>query len=130
MLNKHRKNLFKALKYIRDKVEIVQKGKFQYFEIGRGKVEEGIVGIVAGMSYSIEEVDWKKPVFALKERDDGYKVSARCPKLLTFAQDINLADVVSYASRKVGGVGGGHKFACGAYIPSKEDFIKYIENRL
>ena len=130
MLNKHKRNLFKALKYIRDRVEIVQREKFQYFEIERGKVEEGIVGIVAGMSYSIEEVDWKKPVFALKERNDGYKVSARCPKLLTFAQDINLADVVSYASRKVGGVGGGHKFACGAYIPSKEDFIKYIENRL
>jgi len=130
MLNRHKRNLFKALKYIRDNVEIVQREKFQYFEIERGKIEEGIVGIVAGMSYSIEDIDWKKPVFAIKEREDGYKVSARCPKLLTFAQDINLADVVSYASKKVGGIGGGHRFACGAYIPCKEDFIRYVEDRL
>jgi len=130
MLNKHKRNLFKALKYIREEVEIIQRDKFQYFEIERDKIEEGIVGIVAGMSYSIEDVDWRKPIFAIKERDKGYKVSARCPKLLTFAQDINLGDVISYASRKVGGIGGGHKFACGAYIPYKEDFIDHIENRL
>ncbi|HIP16467.1 MAG TPA: DHH family phosphoesterase [Methanothermococcus okinawensis] len=130
MLNRHKKNLYKALKYIKDNVEIVQRERFQYFEIEKNKVDEGIVGIVTGMSYSIEDVDWKKPIFAIKEKDNGYKVSGRCPKLLTFAADINLADAISYASMKVGGTGGGHRFACGAYIPHKKDFIKYIENRL
>ena len=130
MLNRHKKNLFRALKYIKDNVEIVQRERFQYFEIEKNKVDEGIVGIVTGMSYSIEDVDWKKPIFAIKEKDNGYKVSGRCPKLLTFAADINLADAISYASMKVGGTGGGHRFACGAYIPHKKDFIKYIENRL
>ena len=29
-----------------------------------------------------------------------------------------------------GGSGGGHKFACGSYIPKKGDFIKYLEDIL
>ena len=129
-LNAHKRNLSKSLQYIKDNVEIIQKDKFQYFEVENGTIEGSIIGIVAGMSYSIEEVDWKKPIFAIGEMDNGYKVSARCPKLLSFAEDINLADAISYASKKVGGSGGGHKFACGAYIPEKKDFIRHLENKL
>lgn len=129
-LRAHKRNISKALQYIRDNVEIVQRDRFQYFETDSKIINESILGIVAGMCYSIEEVDWKKPIFAITENDSGYKVSARCPKLLSFAEDINLADAISYASIKVGGSGGGHKFACGAFIPDKKNFIDYIENRL
>ncbi|UXM84918.1 single-stranded-DNA-specific exonuclease RecJ [Methanococcus aeolicus] len=129
-LNNHKRNLSKSLQYIKDEVEIIQTSKFQYFEVEKGMIEGHIIGIVAGMSYSIEEVDWKKPIFALGELDNGYKVSARCPKLLSFAEDINLADAINYASKKMGGSGGGHKFACGAYIPEKGDFIKHLECRV
>ncbi|NPA62473.1 MAG: DHH family phosphoesterase [Methanococci archaeon] len=125
-LRRHRNNLRKALEHVRSDVEIVQKEKFQYFETD--KIMPNIVGIVAGMSYSIEEVDWMKPIFAISEGEEGYKVSARCPKLLCFAENVNLASAIKYASEKVGGSGGGHKFASGAYIPGdKKEFIKYLD---
>ncbi|EHP83787.1 single-stranded-DNA-specific exonuclease RecJ [Methanotorris formicicus] len=128
MLRKHRKNLAKSLNHVKDEVEIVQKDKFQYFETD--KIKSEIVGIVAGLTYSLEKVDWKKPIFAIANNGEGYKVSARCPKLLAFAEDINLADAIRYASYKVGGSGGGHRFACGAYVPDADEFIKYLEKRL
>ena len=125
-LRKHRNNLREALEHVKNDVEIIQKDNFQYFETD--KIMPNIVGIVAGMSYSIEEVDWMKPIFAIAEDENGYKVSARCPKLLCFAEDVNLAKAIKYASEKVNGSGGGHKFACGAYIPdNKREFIKYLE---
>ncbi|XRO74655.1 single-stranded-DNA-specific exonuclease RecJ [Methanocaldococcus sp. 28A] len=125
-LRKHRNNLREALEHVKNDVEIIKKENFQYFETD--KIMPNIVGIVAGMSYSIEEVDWMKPIFAITEDDNGYKVSARCPKLLCFAENINLAKAIKYASEKVDGSGGGHKFACGAYIPNnKKEFIRYLE---
>ncbi|WP_018154241.1 single-stranded-DNA-specific exonuclease RecJ [Methanothermococcus thermolithotrophicus] len=130
MLRSHKRNISESLDYIKNEVEIIQRDKFQYFEVENNKIGGNIVGIIAGMSYSIEEVDWKKPIFAISEIDEGYKVSARCPKLISFAEDINLAEAIKYASKKVGGSGGGHKFACGSYIPKKGDFIKYLEDIL
>ncbi|CAB3289681.1 Single-stranded-DNA-specific exonuclease RecJ [Methanocaldococcus lauensis] len=125
-LRKHRNNLREALEHVKNEVEIVKKDKFQYFETD--KIMPNIVGIVAGMSYSIEEVDWMKPIFAITEDDNGYKVSARCPRLLCFADNVNLAKAIKYASEKVDGSGGGHKFASGAYIPNnKKEFIRYID---
>ncbi len=129
-LANHKRNISKSLQYIRDNVEIIETDKFQYFEVEKGIIEGHIIGIVAGMSYSIEEVNWKKPIFAIGETLEGYKVSARCPKLLSFAEDINLANAIEYASKKVGGSGGGHKFACGAFIPEKEGFIDYLNCKL
>ncbi|MBB6401537.1 RecJ-like exonuclease [Methanococcus maripaludis] len=130
MLKKHKRNLAGSMNFLRNDVEIVQKENFQYFKVDKNAIKGNIVGIVAGMSYSLEKVDWKKPIFAVSEMDDGYKVSARCPKLLSFAEDINLASAINYASKKVGGSGGGHKFACGAYIPEIGDFVKYLEEKL
>ncbi len=129
-LNTHKRNLSKSLQYIKENVEIVQKENFQYFKIDNNVIDGSIVGIVAGMSYSIEEVNWKKPIVAICETENGYKVSARCPKLLTFAENINLAEAIRYASFKVGGSGGGHKFACGAYIPELGNFIEYMDSKL
>jgi len=130
MLKKHKRNLASSMDFLKNEVEIVQKDKFQYFEVDKNAIKGNIVGIIAGMSYSIEKVDWKKPIFAVSETEKGYKVSARCPKLLSFAEDINLAAAISYASKKVGGSGGGHKFACGAHIPDTRDFVKYLEEKL
>ncbi|MBP2172358.1 single-stranded-DNA-specific exonuclease RecJ [Methanococcus voltae] len=130
MLKKHKRNLAKSMDTIKNDIEVVQKDKFQYFEVSNNEIKGNIVGIIAGMSYSIEKVDWKKPIFAISELDEGYKISARCPKLLSFAEDINLAKAINYASEKVGGTGGGHKFACGAYIPDKKDFVKYLVEKV
>ncbi|WP_456419956.1 DHHA1 domain-containing protein, partial [Methanocaldococcus infernus] len=86
-----------------------------------------IIGIVASLSYGIDEINWLKPILAFSELSEGYKVSARCPRLMCLAENINLGRAIKLASLKVNGSGGGHSFASGAYIPEeKEKFIKYF----
>ncbi|WP_456472535.1 single-stranded-DNA-specific exonuclease RecJ [Methanocaldococcus sp.] len=128
-LREHRGNLSRAIKYVKNNVEIVENEKFQYFITD--KIESNIIGIVASMCYSLEEVNWLKPILAFSELDEGYKISARCPKLMCFADNVNLGRAIKIASSKVNGSGGGHSFASGAYIPeNKEDFIRYFAKYL
>ncbi|ENN95632.1 phosphoesterase RecJ domain-containing protein [Methanocaldococcus villosus KIN24-T80] len=127
-LERHRKNLREALNHIKTEVEIKKEKNFQYFETD--KIKPNIIGIVAGMSYTIDEIDWQKPIFAIAEDENSYKVSARCPKLLCFAENIDLGKAIKIASEKANGSGGGHKFASGAYIKNKEEFIKCLSEAL
>ncbi|WP_423793098.1 single-stranded-DNA-specific exonuclease RecJ [Methanocaldococcus indicus] len=124
-LREHRKNLRYALEHIATEVDIIKEKNFQYFKTD--KIDESIIGIVAGMSYSIEDIDWKKPIIGIVENDYGYKVSARCPRLLCFAEDVNLAEALRYSSKKAYGSGGGHKFAAGAYVKDISAFINSLK---
>ncbi|WP_456418785.1 single-stranded-DNA-specific exonuclease RecJ, partial [Methanocaldococcus infernus] len=79
-LREHRKNLREALKHVKNDVEIIEEKKFQYFVTD--KIEKNIIGIVASLSYGIDEINWLKPILAFSELSEGYKVSARCPRLM------------------------------------------------
>ena len=76
--------------------------------------------------------NWKKPVIGFTKTDsDGLKVSLRCSRLLSY-DGIHFGNIIRQVSAEVGGSGGGHAMACGAYIPTekKMEFLNRFNESL
>ena len=76
--------------------------------------------------------NWKKPIIGFTQTDsDGIKVSLRCSRLLSY-EGIHFGNIIREVASKVGGSGGGHSMACGAYIPTenKNEFINIFNESL
>lgn len=116
LLGEHRKNLVNGLNFVKE-TGITQMTYIQYFYSGR-KIKDTIVGIVAGMSSSLDGTDRKKPIIGLADSEDGIKVSARGNQDL-IRRGLNLSKAMAEISGIVGGAGGGHDIAAGATIPSE-----------
>ncbi len=125
LLNEHRQNLVNGLKLVKEE-GIVPLANLQYFDAG-DRILETIVGIVAGMSF--QTADRRKPILAFARSEDGkLKVSARGTQDLV-RSGLNLAEAISKAAEKVGGIGGGHNVAAGATIPpeAKDEFLEEMD---
>lgn len=110
LLEYHRRKLKEGIDYARKR--IADFGVF-YFLDGRGVIEDGIIGVVAGMIYGSIPSD--KPVLAIAlDREGNIKVSARATRKLTSA-GINLGKALSIACEGIG-IGGGHDIAAGATV--------------
>jgi RecJ-like exonuclease len=116
LLRGHRRNLRNGVEYVGDN-GVTKLENIQYFDAG-DEIQDTIVGIIAGMSYSKSCVDRSKPVIAFADVDEEgeKKVSSRATKSLV-RRGLNLAEVMSECSSVVGGDGGGHDIAAGATIP-------------
>ena len=76
--------------------------------------------------------NWKKPVIGFTQTDsDGLKVSLRCSRLLSY-DGIHFGNMIREIASQVGGSGGGHSMACGAYIPieKKSEFLELFNEKL
>ncbi len=96
---------------------------------GRGVIEEGIIGVVAGMLYPGGRT---KPILALSLDEMGkIKLSTRGTKKLV-AHGLNLGLALKESCAHVGGAGGGHKIAAGATIPNEklDEFIRVFSQKL
>ncbi len=124
LLQNHRRTLSESIKFV-EEVGIVELENVQFFH-AKNVIPETIVGIVAGMSYSIASKN--KPIVAFAFSDEGVKVSARATKSLV-ERGVHLASAIKEAAEAVGGSGGGHSIAAGAVIPrGKEDeFIHLLD---
>jgi len=128
LLANHRRNLSEGLEWVKEE-GVTREEHVQWFDAG-DRIRETIVGIVAGMAVGTPGVDRDRPIvaFAEKESDDGeveVKVSARGTPHMT-GRGLDLSDVMTAASRAVGGDGGGHDVAAGATIPegSRAEFVE------
>ena len=65
------------------------------------------------------------------DEKDGFKVSLRCSRLLAY-DGIHFGKIIQKVAAKVGGSGGGHSVACGAYIPesSTDKFLQMFDSTL
>jgi single-stranded-DNA-specific exonuclease len=128
LLRGHRRNLRNGVEYVGDN-GVTEMDNVQYFDAG-DEIQDTIVGIIAGMSYSKSCVNRGKPViaFADVEEDGEKKVSSRATKSLV-RRGLNLAEVMSECSSAVGGDGGGHDIAAGATIPegSVKEFVDEVD---
>jgi len=117
LLLKHRAALRQGIEYAEGAVEDF--GKF-YFLDARGIIDDGIVGVVAGMLYSVLPRD--RPILAAAlDANGNVKISGRGTKGL-LAKGINLGKVM----REAGGPGcGGHGVAAGANI-KKDDLDSFL----
>ena len=125
----HRYNLATAITQVAesDDTNIIEIENLQYFD-GTG-IKPEIVGTVTGMILGY--CNWKKPIIGFAETEDGLKVSLRCSRLLSY-DGIHFGNIMREIAGKVGGSGGGHAMACGAYIPTdkKNEFIEIFNSRL
>jgi len=128
LLRGHRQTLVNCLKTVKESGLIIRE-KLQYFE-GGDRIPESVVGIVANMVLSQDEVDSSLPIFGFTNSEDEgmIKVSGRGTQALV-SRGLKLNEVMNVAAEKLGGIGGGHNIAAGATIPekNKEDFLKMAE---
>ncbi len=129
LLRNHRRNLRKGVDLVGE-MGVEEMDNLQYFDAG-DSIQDTIVGIIAGMSYTLDGVKRSKPIIGFAdsmengEETNEAKVSARATKSLV-DRGLNLAQVMNQGSSEVGGDGGGHDIAAGATIPriEIEDFLE------
>ena len=123
--------------YLRSNIEkvgqsnsIIQMDNLQYFD-GKG-IRSNVVGTIAGMILSYG--DWRKPIIAftqVSEENEDLKISLRCSKLLAY-DGIHFGSIIREVAQSLGGNGGGHDVACGAYIQKdqKDEFLNLMNEKL
>jgi single-stranded-DNA-specific exonuclease len=126
----HRQYLAQKMNWVQEEDRIKILKNLQYFNGSQIKSE--VIGTVAGMILSYG--DWRKPMIGFthtNDESDGLKVSLRCSRLLAF-DGIHFGHIISKVAAKVGGTGGGHSVACGAYIPggTQDKFLKLFDETL
>ena len=126
----HRRNLAQSIEKVTsdENSNIIELENLQYFD-GTG-IKPEIAGTVTGMILGY--CNWKKPVIGFTQTDDkGLKISLRCSRLLSY-DGIHFGHIIRDIASEVGGTGGGHSMACGAYIPieKKEEFLELFNNIL
>ncbi|MDI6902709.1 MAG: DHH family phosphoesterase [Methanocellales archaeon] len=129
LLAQHRQNLMEGLKLVKEQ-GVIALQNLQYFHAG-DSIRETIVGIVAGMSASMGEINRDLPIIAFADSEEGIKVSARGTQDL-IQQGLNLAVALNESAKEVGGVGGGHDIAAGATIPRgcEEEFLSILDAKI
>jgi single-stranded-DNA-specific exonuclease len=127
LLESHRHNLVSGLNLVAEK-GVCRLDSLQYFN-AHGEIRETIVGIIAGMSSSLDCVSREVPIIGLARSEGGIKVSARGNHDLIL-RGLDLAAALGEAAAAVGGVGGGHDIAAGATIPAgkEEEFLHILNN--
>ena len=126
----HRRYLAQKMQWIQEDDRISPMKNLQYFN-GNG-IKSEVIGTIAGMILSYG--DWRKPMIGFtrtNDENDGLKVSLRCSRLLAF-DGIHFGHLINKVAGKVGGSGGGHSVACGAYIPGEKqkEFLKLFNESL
>jgi RecJ-like exonuclease len=130
MLSNHRAVIRELLQYILDK-GVVEISHLQHIHVGN-RYPDTIVGIGAGMALS--KLNWHKPILIMCELPEDptlIKASMRTTERVV-SRGVDLQDVVNKVSSEMGGSGGGHKIAAGAYIPkgSEERFVIRVNELL
>lgn len=124
LLQNHRGNLADAICLVKG-LGVVRGRNVQYFH-GKDEILDSIVGIVAGMVLGSGEIPSDLPIIAFAQSEDNkIKVSARGTRDMV-KKGLDLAEAVKLASKKVGGIGGGHNIAAGATIDAGKE-IEFIE---
>lgn len=126
LLESHRHNLVSGLNLVADR-GVCRLGHLQYFH-AHGEIRETIVGIIAGMSSSLDCVSRDVPIIGMATSEGGTKVSARGNHDLVL-RGLDLAAALGAAAAAVGGVGGGHDVAAGATIPEcrEDEFLAILD---
>ncbi|HOB18400.1 MAG TPA: DHH family phosphoesterase [Candidatus Methanoculleus thermohydrogenotrophicum] len=129
MLAHHRSVIRDLLQYILE-TGVTELSHLQYIHTG-DRFPDTIVGIGAGMALS--KLDWRKPIMVLSAMVDEpeiTKISMRTNQW-ALARGVDLQEALVEASAEVGGAGGGHRIAAGAFIPQdrEEEFVDNV-NRI
>ncbi len=128
-LQHYRKKLREGLEFL-STLKKKEMENFYYFD-AEGRIEESIIGVIAGMGYGARKFPPDKPVLALaddRDNPDMLKVSSRANRDLV-RKGIHLGRAMNENSQLVGGEGGGHDIAAGARIPRerRDEFLALVD---
>lgn len=122
----YKKTLGKLVEKAR-KSQIIDKGKDMVVLDGIGKIPENFIGTVCSIVQPTVSED-KILVGLAESENDEIKVSLRAPR----KSEINVGDLLGNISESMGGEGGGHDKAGGAYVEKakKDKFIEKLEESI
>ncbi|HOP08781.1 MAG TPA: DHH family phosphoesterase [Candidatus Methanofastidiosa archaeon] len=124
LLKTHRRKLARGVGLVESR-GIERLDNLQYFD-GTG-ISDTLVGTVTGLLLGSEGTDPFMPLIGYTPVDDrNIKISLRCSKLL-IGRNVNMGKILRETSKSYGGEGGGHAFACGAYVPH-ENIIPFLDD--
>lgn len=126
MLRHHRSIIRELCEYIIE-TGVEDIGSIQVIHTGE-KYPDTIVGIGVGMALS--KLDTNKPILVMcsvTDEPDLVKVSMRTYEKV-LRRGVDLQEALVTAAAEVGGAGGGHNIAAGAYIPKgcENDFTRRV----
>jgi RecJ-like exonuclease len=130
MLGHHRAVIRDLLQYILE-TGVTELSHLQYINTG-DRFPDTIVGIGAGMALS--KLNWRKPMMvlaAMVDEPETTKVSMRTNEW-ALDRGVDLCAALVEATAAVGGAGGGHRIAAGAFIPhdTEEEFVDCVNRVL
>lgn len=122
----YKKEILNALKFYESKEAVKETDKCIYLIAGNN-ISDSIINTVSSIVAKSHATN--KIIIGLANAGEDIKVSARNSDL---CQEINLKNLMSSVATKLGGEGGGHKNAAGAFIPigKEQEFIKMFEESL
>ena len=126
VLETHRLMIRRGIEYLKLN-GLKERAKFYYFD-AKSAIDENVVGIIAGMSYSSLNLNRDKFIIGLADDSEDStmkKISARA-NLDIVKKGVDLGNMMREGCKAVGGEGGGHSIAAGARIP-KESVGKFLE---
>ena len=126
VMEKYRGMIADGLNWVRNNEAKIVKLPGGNFILARSSIPEVVIGTVCSIVINSGMVDTSKPLFGMAHTEDGrMKVSGRVSKAL---KEINLKDIISTIVESIGGEGGGHPSAAGAYIPidRESDFVRLV----
>ncbi len=130
ILQKHKRTIHDAIRWALS--NDIDSFDSMYVLDGRGKIEDSIIGIVAGMLYNAGAVPRDKPIIALANDEDGnIKISGRANWALV-KKGIHLGNAMKELASEFGGAGGGHNIAAGATVSKdkKDEFLERLSKKL
>ncbi|MCC7565967.1 MAG: DHH family phosphoesterase [Methanomicrobiaceae archaeon] len=130
MLRHHRTIIRELLQYILE-TGVTELSHLQYICTG-DRFPDTIIGIGAGMALS--KLNWQKPIMILGDVTDDPEIAKVSMRTNEWAlrRGIDLQQALMVAAEEVGGAGGGHRIAAGAYIPKTvmEEFADRVNSVL
>ncbi|MFH2111289.1 MAG: DHH family phosphoesterase [Candidatus Bathyarchaeota archaeon] len=128
-LDEYRRRIGSALDLVQMKGMVEELEGIYVIRAG-DRIDDTVIGVVSGILLSQGMLKATKPIVATAlSEDDQVKVSARGTEELAKG-GLHMGKVMQEAAEALGGGGGGHDVAAGAYVPvdKEEDFIAKVNS--
>ncbi|MEM5766255.1 MAG: DHH family phosphoesterase [Candidatus Aenigmatarchaeota archaeon] len=129
IIEDYRREINESIKLLKEG-DIIISTQNANFILAGNKIKDTLIGTITSIALNSNIVNTKKPIFGIAESDENtLKISARAPKDI---KNINLREVLCYATKLLKGEAGGHMYAAGALIDKnlQNDFVNIVDRKL
>jgi len=133
VLKEYRLTLAKCMELVSENQNLIQELSHIIVVRGETEIDENMSGAIASMLSVSHDFNINKALLVVTKTEDNIiKVSARAKDELLINQSIDLGKILGEVSSRYDGLGGGHRVAAGAKIPSEklDTFLKDVNNEI